>query len=88
MLVASFVGVHEALGIAVAEINISSRSLYLKTTPGFLVDWGLRSPLYPAAAQAAVQAATRALQTSGVLPAGDSVEWIWHDSACDAQKVS
>lgn len=51
------------------------------------MDWGLRSPLYPAAAQAAVQAAARALQASGVLPAGDSVEWVWHDSACDAQKV-
>lgn len=53
------------------------------------MDWGLGSPLYPAVAQAAAQAAARGFGDSGgVFTQGDRAEWVWHDSACDAQKVS
>lgn len=52
------------------------------------MDWGLRSPLYPAAAAAAARAAAADLAKSGVLPLEDSVEWVWHDSACDTIAVS
>ncbi|CBN74841.1 Tyrosine kinase specific for activated (GTP-bound) p21cdc42Hs [Ectocarpus siliculosus] len=64
-------------------------STWRRFTPsGFLVDWGLGSPLYPAVAQAAVQAAARGFGGSGgVFARGDRVEWVWHDSACDAQKA-
>ncbi|CAM9627673.1 unnamed protein product, partial [Ectocarpus fasciculatus] len=42
---------------------------------GFLVDWGLGSPLYPAVAQAAAQAAARGFGDSGgVFTRGDRVE--------------
>lgn len=51
------------------------------------MDWGLRSPLYPAAAAAAANASVAALEKSGVLERGDRVEWVWHDSACDARRV-
>ncbi|CAB1101135.1 unnamed protein product [Ectocarpus sp. CCAP 1310/34] len=54
----------------------------------FLVDWGLGSPLYPAVAQAVAQTAARGFGGSGgVFARGDKVEWVWHDSACDAQKA-
>lgn len=55
---------------------------------GFLVDWGLRSPLYPAAAAAAAEASAESLKVSGILQPGVRVEWVWHDSACDATRVS
>lgn len=51
------------------------------------MDWGLRSPLYPAAAAAAAEGAAKALGNAGVFPPGDKVEWVWQDSACDADRV-
>ncbi|CAM9285282.1 unnamed protein product [Ectocarpus sp. 13 AM-2016] len=44
--------------------------------------------MYPAVAQAAAQTAARGFGDSGgVFARGDKVEWVWHDSACDAQKA-
>lgn len=60
---------------------------YCMHSSGFLVDWGLRSPLYPAAAAAAAEGAAKALGNAGVFPPGDMVEWVWQDSACDADRV-
>lgn len=55
---------------------------------GFLIDWGLRSPLYPAAAASAIGSASKALEKSGVLGQGIRVEWVWDDSGCDPVRVS
>ena len=56
------------------------------------MDWGQGSPLYPAAAAAAAKGAAEALGRSRVFssvgPDIDiAVEWVWHDSACDAEQV-
>ena len=55
---------------------------------GFLVDWGRRSPLYPAAAAAAAKDTAKALGKSWVFSAGNDTTvktaWVWHDTACNA----
>lgn len=60
------------------------------------MDWGRRSPLYPAAAAAAAKGSAEALRKSGVFSAWTdtgkdttvTTEWVWHDTACSADVVS